>query len=235
MDLLLTKYLKAGISYRGIQRVESLPVPEAALREAVLNAILHKDYSSGTPVQISVYADKLMLWNPGELPQDWTVARLKAKHPSHPFNPGVANVFFRAGQIEAWGRGIERIFSACTTAGTPPPALRCEQKGLWIDFGFGPAADIHSRKAGEKTGEKAREKTREKTRDKILGLIRLDPGISMESMASALGLTRKGVEWQVRKLKQSGMLRRVGPDKGGRWEILGMNVAGSDSRQERPQ
>jgi predicted HTH transcriptional regulator len=60
---LLTKYLKAGISYRGIQRVESLPVPEAALREAVLNAILHKDYSSGTPVQISVYANKLMLWN----------------------------------------------------------------------------------------------------------------------------------------------------------------------------
>ncbi len=215
--------------------MESLPVPEAALREAVLNAILHKDYSSGTPVQISVYADKLMLWNPGELPQDWTVARLKAKHPSHPLNPGVANVFFRAGQIEAWGRGIERIFSACTTAGTPPPALRCEQKGLWIDFGFGPAADVPSREAGEKTGEKAREKTREKTRDKILGLIRLDPGISMESMTSALGLTRKGVEWQVCKLKQSGMLRRVGPDKGGRWEILGMNVAGSDSRQERPQ
>jgi ATP-dependent DNA helicase RecG len=60
MDLLLTKYLKASISYRGIQRVESLPVPEAALREAVLNAILHKDYSPATPVQISVYADKLI-------------------------------------------------------------------------------------------------------------------------------------------------------------------------------
>jgi ATP-dependent DNA helicase RecG len=164
-----------------------------------------------------VYADKLMLWNPGELPQDWTVARLKAKHPSHPFNPGVANVFFRAGQIESWGRGIERIFSACTTAGTPPPpALRCEQNGLWVDFEFGPAADISSREAGERTGEKAREKTR----DKILGLIRVNPDISMETMASSLGLTRKGVEWQVRKLKQSGILRRVGPDKGGHWEIL---------------
>ena len=215
MDLLLTKYLKAGISYKGVQRVESLPVPEAALREAVLNAILHKDYSSGTPVQVSVYADKLLLWNPGELPQDWTVARLKAKHPSHPFNPCVANVFFRAGQIEAWGRGIERIFSACTSAGIPPPTLRCEQKGLWIDFEFGPAADLLSQEAGEKT----RDKTREKTRDKILELIRVDPGISMESIATSLGLTRKGVEWQVRKLKQSGLLRRVGPDKGGYWEL----------------
>jgi ATP-dependent DNA helicase RecG len=217
MDLLLTKYLRAGISYRGIQRVESLPVPEAALREAVLNAILHKDYSSGIPVQISVYADRLMLWNPGELPQDWTVARLKAKHPSHPFNPGVANVFFRAGQIETWGRGIERIFSACTTAGTPLPALRCEQNGLWVEFEFGPAADISTREAGEKTGEKAREKTR----DKILTLIRVDADISMEAMASSLGLTRKGVEWQIRKLKLSGILRRIGPDKGGHWEILG--------------
>jgi ATP-dependent DNA helicase RecG len=197
--------------------VESLPVPEAALREAVLNAILHKDYSSGTPVQISVYADRLMLWNPGELPQDWTVARLKAKHPSRPFNPGLANVFFRAGQIETWGRGIERIFSACTTAGIPAPALRCEQNGLWVDFEFGSAADIPTREAGEKTGEKAREKTR----DKILGLIRADAGISMEAMALSLGLTRKGVEWQVRKLKQSGLLRRVGADKGGHWEILG--------------
>jgi ATP-dependent DNA helicase RecG len=80
MDLLLTKYLRAGLSYQGIQRFETLPVPEAALREAVLNAIIHKDYSSGTPIQVSVYPDKLMLWNPGELPLDWTVAKLKGKH-----------------------------------------------------------------------------------------------------------------------------------------------------------
>ena len=124
-------------------------------------------------------------------------------------------MFFRAGQIEAWGRGIERIFSACTSVGIPPPALRCEQKGLWIDFEFGPAADLLSQEAGEKT----RDKTREKTRDKILELIRVDPCISMENIATSLGLTRKGVEWQVRKLKQSGLLRRVGPDKGGYWEL----------------
>jgi ATP-dependent DNA helicase RecG len=115
-----------------------------------------------------------------------------------------------------WGRGIERIFCACTTAGTPPPALRCEQNGLWADFEFGSAADTSFREAGERTGEK----TGEKTRDKILGLIRVNPDMSMQTMASFLGLTRKGVEWQVRKLKQAGILRRIGPDKGGHWEIL---------------
>ena len=105
MQLLLTKYLKAHISYRGIQRIEKYPVPESALREALLNAIVHKDYSHGSPVQISVYRNKLIIWNDGELPDQWTVERLKKKHPSRPFNPDVANCFFRAGLIEAWGRG----------------------------------------------------------------------------------------------------------------------------------
>ncbi|MDB5868938.1 MAG: hypothetical protein JWP96_1270, partial [Polaromonas sp.] len=70
LDLLLTKYLRAGISYQGSQRLERLPVPEAALREALINAIAHKDYAAGIPVQVSVYDHKLMLWNPGQLPPD---------------------------------------------------------------------------------------------------------------------------------------------------------------------
>ena len=71
IDLLSTKYLRAGIRYEGIRRVESFPVPGNALREAVLNAVVHKDYASGATVQISVYDDKLMIWNPGQLPPDW--------------------------------------------------------------------------------------------------------------------------------------------------------------------
>ena len=63
-------------------------------------------------------------------------AKLKGKHPSHPFNPDVANAFFRAGMIEAWGRGIERIMEACRDAGTPIPLLRYEPSGLWVEFAF---------------------------------------------------------------------------------------------------
>lgn len=75
MDLLLSKYLKANISYEGINRLERYPVTELALREAVLNAIAHKDYSCGNPIQISVYNDKLIIWNEGQLPEkldNWT-------------------------------------------------------------------------------------------------------------------------------------------------------------------
>ena len=61
VDLLSTKYLKALIRYENIQRIEELPVPPKALREAILNAIVHKDYASATPIQISVYDNKLII------------------------------------------------------------------------------------------------------------------------------------------------------------------------------
>ncbi len=213
VELLLTKYLRAAISYQGLQRVETLPVPEAALREAVLNAVVHKDYSTGTPIQVSVYADKLMVWNPGQLPPRWTVAKLKAKHASQPFNPDVANAFFRAGQIEAWGRGIERMLDACRQAGFAEPGIEHEATGLWVSFPF-PSEPLAA--TGEKTGEIAREKTGEK----ILRLMAVRPTISADELAVSIGITRKGVEWHISRMKKLGRLRRLGADKGGRWEVV---------------
>jgi ATP-dependent DNA helicase RecG len=81
LDLLLTKYLKAYISYEGIQRVEKYLFPGNALREALLNAVTHKDYSSGVPIQISVYEDKIYFWNNGRLPENWTVDQAMSPEP----------------------------------------------------------------------------------------------------------------------------------------------------------
>ena len=215
MDLLLTKYMRALISYEGIQRVETYPIPEEALREAVLNAIAHKDYGSGTPIQISVYDGKILLWNPGQLPPDWTVDWLTRKHSSRPYNPDVANAFFRAGMIEAWGRGIERMIEACETVAVPAPRLRYEGSGLWVDFDF-----RETTKSDESPGEEARESTREKTREKIIALIAANLEITTDQLAEQVGISRKGIEWQISKLKQSGRLKRIGPPKGGRWRVV---------------
>lgn len=106
IDLVRTKYLKAAITYQGLQRIERYPVPDAALREAVLNALVHRDYAIGAPVQIRVYEDRLRIWNPAVLPDGWTVKTLLGTHSSTPFNPSIAHVFFRSGEIETWGRGI---------------------------------------------------------------------------------------------------------------------------------
>ena len=136
LDLLLTKYLKAVISYEGIVRVETFPVPRTALREALLNALVHRDYAVTAPVQIRVYEDRLRIWNPAVLPEGWTLETLLGAHSSSPYNPAIANAFFRAGEIEAWGRGVERIFAACAAAGTPKPVLRYDPYDMWLEFAF---------------------------------------------------------------------------------------------------
>ncbi len=206
------------------QRIESFPMPEPALREALLNAIVHRDYAVPAPIQIRVYEDRLSIWNPGELPEGWSEAKLLGPHSSHPFNPDVANAFFRAGEIEAWGRGIERIFEACHRAGTPEPRIRLDARDIWFEFPFS-ATYLDSLTSGEgpatsrDTGE-TREKTREKTRDKVLALIAELPRITTVELAERIGITAKGIEWQLGKLKADGRIRRVGPDKGGHWEVL---------------
>ena len=73
MDLLCTKYMKAIITYEGIQRIETLPMPREALREALLNACINKDYAEPSPIQIRVYENKLEIINGGVLPEGWTV------------------------------------------------------------------------------------------------------------------------------------------------------------------
>ena len=121
VELIYLKYMKAKITYEGMRRIERYFVPEDALREALLNALCHKQYQSGVPIQISVYADKLYIANCGYLPENWTLDNLMSKHPSVPYNPNIAYVFFLAGFIESWGRGVEKIWTACAEDGVPQP------------------------------------------------------------------------------------------------------------------
>ncbi|HED38545.1 MAG TPA: transcriptional regulator [Ignavibacteria bacterium] len=134
IEILFTKYIKAIISYEGIHRVETYEYPKDAVREAILNALAHKDYSIGVPIQISVYDDKLMIWNYGQLPADWTVDNLKEKHSSIPYNPDISNAFFRAGYIEAWGRGTIKIIEQCKEHGLPNPEFENTGKDFWVVF-----------------------------------------------------------------------------------------------------
>jgi len=214
MDLLLTKYMKAFISYDGLHRIETYPFPETALREALLNAIAHKDYSGNTPIQISVYDHKIIFWNQGQLPETWTLESLTAKHGSVPYNPDIANAFFRASLIEAWGQGIFKMIADCIEAKVPPPIFKYNSSEFVIEF-HGETDSLL-----EETVEKAREKTREKTREKILKFIGENNKITVVELADLLGITSKGVEYQITKLKGAGIIDRIGPDKGGTWIIL---------------
>lgn len=133
LEVLRSKYLTATISYQGLQRVEQLEYPEPALREAILNSIVHKDYT-GTFIQLSVYDDKLILWNPGSLPDELSIEQLRSKHPSKPRNKNIAEVFFKAGYIEAWGRGVTKMIDTCKAAGLPEPLIEELTGGIQVTF-----------------------------------------------------------------------------------------------------
>ena len=124
--------MKAKISYEGIQRVERYFVPEAALREALLNAVCHKQYESWIPVQVSVYEDRLYGANVGVLPETWTLHNLLGKHESRPCNPNLATVLYYAGCIESWGRGIEKIRTSCRADGLPEPEFTVHPGDIMI-------------------------------------------------------------------------------------------------------
>ncbi|HEV7670216.1 MAG TPA: ATP-binding protein [Thermoanaerobaculia bacterium] len=221
IEVLRTKYLKAAIRYEGIQRIESFPVPDAALREALLNALIHRDYAVAAPVQIRVYEDRLSIWNPAVLPEGWSLNEFLHEHASLPYNPNVANAFFRAGEIEAWGRGIQGIFQACRDAGTPKPKIRLAGHDLWLDFAF--ASGYLQAVSPKSDGESARKtsvKTSVKTADTLLELLRRNPQMTLLEVAAEVGRTVRAIEMASAKLVKAGKLRFVGPQKGGRWEVL---------------
>ena len=123
--------------------------PKDSLRESVLNAITNKDYTSGYPIQISVYHDHLSVWNYGQLPEGWTAGRLFVKHPSMPLNRSLANVFFRSGDIESWGRGYRRIVRGNESAGLLPPIVETED-GLRVTHYVDVTAQVRAMGADER-------------------------------------------------------------------------------------
>jgi len=223
MDLLTTKYLKAYISYDGINRVETLEYPVEALREAVLNALIHKDYSSNAPIQISIYSDHILIWNPGKLPDEISIEKLRTKHSSIPANPNIAKTFFRAGYIESWGRGTVGIIEKCIEAKLPEPTFEENWGGIAVTFNKEKHSEIEqksSEKSSEKTSVKTSGKTSGKTSVKILELVQENSSITIPDLANKIGVTERSIERNIAKLKETKKLKRIGPDKGGYWKVL---------------
>ena len=193
-------------------------MPREALREALLNACINKDYAEHSPIQIRVYENKLEIINGGVLPEGWTVETLLSSHRSMPYNPDIANAFFRAGEIEAWGRGIERIITACKNDGFSTPEFRYEASGIWTIFKFEypERATIQS---DQKTTRKRPENNRDKQEDAILELIKGNPYISRKEISGRVGLHESSVKRRLVSLQEKGAIKRVGPDKGGYWEV----------------
>lgn len=127
--------IRSELPKKGFVRKDEPALPPAAVREALLNALIHRDYAAfDGSIQIGVHDDRVEIWNPGLLPEGMTVEDLKGKHTSRPRNPDITHVFFIRGMIEGVGIGTRRILSECEQAGLPEPTWSTDSGGVRLTF-----------------------------------------------------------------------------------------------------
>ena len=131
LDQINHKFIIKNISFEGMHRIETPEYPREAMREAILNALVHRNYM-GAHTQIRVYNDKISFWNDGGLQSPLTVESLKRPHSSRPRNVLIADVCFKGGLIDAWGRGTIKIIETCKQAGLPEPEIIEQDGGLLV-------------------------------------------------------------------------------------------------------
>ena len=206
IELLFTKYIRAMISYEGISRVETYEYPVAALREALLNAVAHKDYAGCTPIQIKVYADRIRIWNEGQLPENWTVDKLLHEHSSRPYNPDIANAFFRSGYVESWGRGIEIMTEQCSKAKLPPPTITNDGSDFLIVF----RKDIYNKEDLSKLGLNDRQL------DALL-FFKMKGEITTSEYMKKYGVSERTARYDLSNLVDRGLVIKDGEKKSARY------------------
>ncbi len=128
-EILNAKFLIHPIEFVGFQRIEHDEYPVQAIREIILNALIHRNYA-GAPTQIRVYDNSIRIWNDGGLPDGISEEDLRITHMSKPRNSLIAFACFLGGYIDSWGRGTIKIIDACKENNLPEPVLKEEQGGF---------------------------------------------------------------------------------------------------------
>ena len=132
LEQLNRKFFTRAISFEGLQRIEKGEYPIAALREMLLNALVHRNYLGSSVVQMRMFDNHFNIWNEGELPAGLSLDSLKRQHPSRPRNLLIADVCFKGGYIDAWGSGTLKIISTCKEAGLPDPEIIEQDGGILV-------------------------------------------------------------------------------------------------------
>ncbi len=212
IELIYLKYMKAMISYDNVTRIETYPLPKAAVREAVYNAIIHSNYAALIPIQIRIHEDAVYISNDCVFPVGWTVETLMERHRSQPYNPNIANGFFRAGYVETWGRGIEKICEACKKHGVPMPEYTLHLEDIMVKFT--PLIGAKVLKGQNGTLDGTLNGTLE---EKILYVISQSPRVTQMQIAQELNCSERKVKRLMKKMQDEGSIERIGGRRSGQW------------------
>lgn len=218
--------LPARIVPTQMKRVETQLIPPMALREILVNALIHRDYSiAGGAISLALFDDRVEVWSAGRYPRGITPELIRREHLSVQRNPIIADVFHRAGLIEKWGRGTNRVAEVCRAAGIAPPEFREITGAAVVTFRVPVAGRPESRP--------------ESLESRMLAVLAEGPR-SRAEIARALGL--KGISGQLKKttsaLLLKGLAEHTVPEKPGsrlqRYRLTDNGRAASESLERGP-
>ena len=241
LSILSDKYLIRPIHYEGLQRIEPLEIPELGLRELIYNAIIHKSYD-GPDIQMKVFDDRITLWNYGMLPDGITVTNMFSEHSSMPRNRLIANTFYLAGFIEAWGRGFETVADAFRKEELDVPTFKEEFGGLTVTIKREIFTEIQrGGRVDDKTGRIVKNdisKRENGCHNVVSGVVSLsqvhlterqkrvceiiedNPFVSSKQMSVVLSVDSRTVQRDLATLQKIGVLIREGNTSAGRWVLV---------------
>lgn len=208
------------ISGSGLRRKDVLEIPEEVFREAVLNAIVHRDYSiSGSDIKIAVYNSRIDVISPGGLPKSITVEEIYAGR-SEIRNKIIARIFREAGIIEQWGSGIPRIREACEQKGLKTPEI--SENGMFVKL------TIYRRiKETEMNGKNAQSTIKISKGSKIgeekeraYQLIKENGNCTVNDISRLISISEASVQRRLESLQKENRIRRLGSKKSGEWKII---------------
>lgn len=201
------KFLVKTIDFEGMHRIEKGQYPTAAIREMLLNALIHRNYM-GAPVQIRVYDQKMSIWNEGFLPKGLTLEALKRSHASRPRNPILADVAFKGGYIDAWGRGTIKIIDSCSAAELPDPGMAELDGGFLLTI---------NRSATAQPTEQAVKQVLNERQKKALKYLKEHRSLTNEEYRALFEVSRRTALRDLDGLVTAGEVERTGDLKGARY------------------
>lgn len=220
----LKKHLNRRSEIKGVNRKDIYEIPLEALREAVANAIIHRDYAMrGTSLMVEVYDDRVEIINPGGLPAG--LERKDFGKISVRRNERIADLFFRMDKVELAGTGIRRMREAMAAAALPPPKIR-QTTFFTITFKRPGLNDIEEDTQKAKLGEKVTDRVTDKVTERvtvnqslILNGMKNDKYITAKILSEIVGISERKIKENIKLLKSKELLKRIGPAKGGHWEV----------------
>jgi ATP-dependent DNA helicase RecG len=195
-------------------RIERWDYPLNAIREIILNMIVHRDYTHHGNSSVKIFPDRIEFFNPGRLSDQISIADLlKGDYVSDCRNKQVARIFKEIEWIERYGTGIRRIKDYFKEYGSPEPVFENFQHGFRVTV-YALNSNVPE-KVGEKVGEKLTN-----NQLKIIESISENPYIAAPELSVIVGISKRKIEVNLQKLKSLGLIMREGPDKGGYWKII---------------